>query len=960
MENPPLSAETRWKDRAETVIIGGGCIGVSLAYHLAKAGMKDVVLLEKSELTAGSTWHARRYTEDVSSRHPKAGLTTYFHPGINLKKIHYASIKLYEKLEEETGQISEEFGHIIMCVVTLMACEMFNVVEKSNECVVGFHQPGSIRIATTPVRVDEFKYQMTRTGWHATEQYIIEPEKIQEMFPLLNMNKILAGLYNPGDGHIDPYSLTMALAAGARKYGALLKYPAPVTSLIPRSDGTWDVETPQGSMRANRIVNAAVFCIVQVYGALWPRDTCIASHVTWANYSFVKRREQFSSQKAVMTAPRFWAHEVGKMVGLEHPLIPVQHQYVVTSTIPEVKALKRELPVLRDLEGSYYLRQERDGLLFGPYESQEKMKVQDSWVTNGVPPAGSKEREKRQLVMEKLKKHIFRFPGFGKELFESDLDRIMEHVEAAMEMVPVLKKADIINIVNGPITYSPDILPMVGPHQGVRNYWVAIGFGYGIIHAGGVGKYLSDWILHGEPPFDLIELDPNRYGKWTTTQYTEAKARESYGFNNIVGYPKEERFAGRPTQRVSGLYKILESKCSMGFHAGWEQPHWFYKPGQDTRYRPSFRRTNWFEPVGSEYKQVMQSVGVIDLSPFGKFNIKGQDSVRLLDHLFANVIPKVGFTNISHMLTPKGRVYAELTVSHQTPGEFLLITGSGSELHDLRKLFGVRDPVPTPPKEWIEEEAVNGGYDVEIQNITDELGVLGIAGPQARKVLQKLTSEDLSDDVFKFLQTKSLKVSNIPVTAIRISYTGELGWELYHRREDSVALYDIIMNAGQEEGIDNFGTYAMNALRLEKAFRAWGSEMNCDTNPLEAGLDYFIKLNKPADFIGKQALKQIKAKGLTRRLVCLTLATDDVDPEGNESIWYDGKVVGNTTSGSYSYSVQKSLAFAYVPVELSKVGQQVEVELLGTNYPATVIQEPLVLTEPARNRLRKKNGKDKI
>uniref|UniRef100_A0A2K6EZE8 Dimethylglycine dehydrogenase, mitochondrial n=1 Tax=Propithecus coquereli TaxID=379532 RepID=A0A2K6EZE8_PROCO len=794
-EKPPLSTQTKWKDRAETVIIGGGCIGVSLAYHLAKAGMKDVVLLTKGEV---------------------GSLTTYFHPGINLKKIHYDSIKLYEKLEEETGQM------------------------------VGFHQPGSIRLATTPVRVDEFKYQMTRTGWHATEQYIIEPEKIQEMFPLLNMNKILAGLYNPGDGHIDPYSLTMALAAGARKYGALLKYPAPVTSLKLRSDGTWDVETPQGSMRANRIVNAA----------------------------------------------GFWAREVGKMIGLEHPLIPVQHQYVVTSTIPEVKALKRELPVIRDLEGSFYLRQERDGLLFGPYESQEKMKVQDSWVTSGVPPGGFSKQKCVQV----------------------------RHVWFILSMMGKTSPP------------SPPSDPLVAKHRGL----------YGIIHAGGVGKYLSDWILHGEPPFDLIELDPNRYGKWTTTQYTEAKARESYGFNNAVGYPKEERFAGRPTQRVSGLYKILESKCSMGFHSGWEQPHWFYKPGQDTQYRPSFRRTNWFEPVGSEYKQVMQRVGVIDLSPFGKFNIKGRDSIRLLDRLFANVIPKVGFTNISHMLTPKGQVYAELTVSHQFPGEFLLITGSGSELHDLR---------------WIEEEAVKGGYDVEIKNITDELGVLGVAGPHARKVLQKLTSEDLSDDVFKFLQTKSLKVSNIPVTAIRISYTGELGWELYHRREDSAALYDVIMNAGQEEGIDNFGTYALNVLRLEKAFRAWGES-------LESGLKYqfllFFSFPQPADFIGKQALKQIKAKGLKRRLVCLTLATDDVDPEGNESIWYNGKVVGNTTSGSYSYSIQKSLAFAYVPVELSNVGQQVEVELLGKNYPAVIIQEPLVLTEPTRNRLQKKGGKDKI
>uniref|UniRef100_A0A8C4YKV5 Dimethylglycine dehydrogenase, mitochondrial n=1 Tax=Gopherus evgoodei TaxID=1825980 RepID=A0A8C4YKV5_9SAUR len=779
-EKPSSFLGTKWKDTAETVIIGGGCIGVSLAYHLAKAGMKDVILLEKSELTAGSTWHA-------------AGLTTYFHPGINLKKIHYYSIKLYEKLEEETGQ------------------------------AVGFHQPGSIRIASTPTRVDEFKYQMTRARWHPTEQYLIGPERIQELFPILNMEKVLAGLYNPGDGHIDPYSLTMALAAGARKYGALLNYPVQVTNLSPRSDGTWEVETPHGIIRTNRIVNTA----------------------------------------------GFWAREIGTMIGLHHPLIPVHHQYVVTSTIPEVKALKMELPVLRDLEGSYYLRQERDGLLFGPYESQEKMKLQESWVTNG----------------------------------------------AAMAMVPVLKQADIIN-------------------TGVRNYWVAIGFGYGIIHAGGVGKYLSDWILDGEPPFDLIELDPN-----------PTKARESYGFNNIVGYPKEERFAARPTERISGLYEVLKSKCSMGFHAGWEQPHWFYKPGDEIGYKPSFRRTNWFEPVGREYKQVMEKVGVIDLTPFGKFIVKGNDSVKLLDHLFANVIPKVGATNISHMLTPRGQVYAELTVSHLSPGEFLLVTGSGSELHDLR---------------WIEEEALKGGYNVEIKNITDEMGVLGIAGPFARKVLQKLTIEDLSDSAFKFLQSRHIKLSDIAATAIRISYSGELGWELYHRKEDSATLYNVIMEAGQEEGIDDFGTYALNALRLEKAFRAWGAEMNCDTNPLEAGLDYFIKLNKPADFIGKQALKQIKEKGLKRRLVYLTFETANVDPEGNESVWHNGRVVGNTTSGNYSYSTQQSLAFAYVPTELSKVGQKLEVELLGKNYSATIVEEPLVLTEQTRTRLQKKGGSAKV
>uniref|UniRef100_A0A3B4AX35 Uncharacterized protein n=1 Tax=Periophthalmus magnuspinnatus TaxID=409849 RepID=A0A3B4AX35_9GOBI len=787
----------RWKDTADTVIIGGGCVGVSLAYHLAKSGMKDVVLLEKTELTAGSTWHA-------------AGLTTYYHPGINLKKVHYDSIKLYESLEAETGQ------------------------------AVGFHNPGSVRIASTPARVDEMRYQMTRTHWHVTEQYFIGPEKVHELFPLLNMDKVLAGLYTPGDGHIDPYSLTMAMAAGARMYGAQIYNPAPVTGLKSTPDGKWDVHTPHGTIRANRIVNTA-----------------------------------------------FWARELGQMIGFDHPTIPVHHQYVVTATVPEVKALKKELAVIRDLEASYYLRQERDGLLFGPYEKMDKMVVQDSWVREGVPP-------------------------FGKELFESDLDRIMEHVEMAMEMVPVLKNADIINIVSGPITYTPDLLPMVGPHQGVPNYWTAIGF-YGVIHAGGIGKFLSDWIRNGEPPYDLIECDPNRYGKWADVPFMCAKARESYGFNNtfLVGYPKEERFEGRPTKRISGVYDLLKDKCSMGFHAGWEQPHWYYKPGDDIGY-PSFRRTNWFGPVGREYKLVMEKVGVIDLTPFGKFSVKGKDSHKLLDRLFANTMPKVSHLYVClSLMCPTGKVYAEVTITQVAPGEFLLITGSGSELHDR----------------WIEAEVANGGYDVEITNVTDDIGVLGVAGPKSRTVMQKLTAEDMSDTGFKFLQCKTINMATV---------------------------YQAIMEAGKDHGIDNFGTYAMNSLRLEKGFRGWGAEMNCDTNPLEAGLDYFIKLNKSADFIGKDALKEIKAKGLKRKLSYITVDTDDIDPEGNETIWLNDKVVGNTTSGAYSYSSQQSLAFGYLPIELTSVGQKVEVELLGRRYPAMVIQEPLVLTEPTRTRLQKK------
>ncbi|TRY65202.1 hypothetical protein DNTS_009427 [Danionella cerebrum] len=518
------------------------------------------------------------------------------------------------------------------------------------------------------------------------------------------------------------------------------------------------------------------------------------------------------SEEASKSSRCFWARELGQMLGLQHPTIPVHHQYVVTATVPEVKALGAELPVIRDLEGSYYLRQER----------------------------------------------------FGKELFESDLDRIMDHVEMAMDMVPVLKKADIINIVSGPITYTPDLLPMVGPHQGVPNYWTAIGFGYGIIHSGGVGKFLSDWILNGEPPFDLIECDPNRYGAWTNEHYLIVKARESYGFNNIVGFPKEERFAGRPTSRVSGVYDLLKDRCSMGFHSGWEQPHYFHKPGDQSGYHPSFRRTNWFPAVGRECQLVMEAVGVIDLSPFGKFRVKGQDAGRLLDRLLANTLPKVGHTNISHMLTPRGRVYAELTVTQDALGEFLLITGSGSELHDLsdrRLLLSPRLSEMFPSRLriqslqslnqrlsplvveselicsivsseqtliwflWMEREVADGSYDVSLMNVTDEIGVLGIAGPRSRAVLQKLTDEDLGDAAFRFLQCKALQVAGIPVQAIRISYTGELGWELYMSMSSMAEVYRALMEAGRQEGIDDFGTYAMNSLRLEKGFRAWGAEV---------------------------------------------------------------------------------------------------------------------------------------
>lgn len=821
------SGSNEWKDSAKAVIIGGGAVGTSIAYHLARLGMKDVVLLEKSELTAGSTWHA-------------AGLTALYHPGINMKKIHYYSINLYSQLEEETGQ------------------------------ELSFHTPGSIRLATTSERMDEFHYQMQRQGWHQAPQKIITPDEILAHFPLLNMDNILGGLYNPMDGHIDPYSLTMAFAAGARKYGATTYLGTAVTGLTLRTDGKWDIETTNGKIFSEKVINAS----------------------------------------------GFWALEVGKMTGTELPLVPVQHQYIITQPIPEVQALKVEPPVLRHLEGSFYLRTERGGLLIGPYEHQSKMKICEDWVKNGVPK------------------------GFGKELFQPDVDRLADYLEVGMNLIPLLQTASIQTVVNGPIMYTPDLLPLLGPYYGLPNMWMAVGFGYGIIHSGGAGKYLADWIVKGEPPYDLNETDPNRFGKWTTSNYVMAKARETYGMNNNYTYPKEERWAGRPTCRVSGAYEMMKDRgAEMGFHAGWEQPAWFALPEDCKGYKPSFRRTNWFHPVGRECDLVMTKAGIIDLTPFAKIDVKGKDASPFLDKMLANKLPKVGSTNISHMLTPSGKVYAELTVTCLAPDHYFLITGSGSEIHDLR---------------WLEEHARQWDSSVSFENLTDEMACLSIAGPLSRNVLSKLVKENMDSKAFPFLHVRIMNVADLPLRAMRISYTGELGWELYHHEQHTKALYEALLTVGEEHGIGDFGTYALNSLRLEKGFRMWGAEMNVDSNPFEAGLDFFVKMNKSTNFIGKESLQQILQNGLSRKLAYLQVETSDVDPEGNESIWCCNKIVGYTTSGTYGYSVKHSVAFGYLPLFLTTPGTKVQVELLGKLCDATVLKGPPIEIESIREKKKSK------
>jgi dimethylglycine dehydrogenase len=706
---------------------------------------------------------------------------------------------------------------------------------------------------------------MQRNNWHANPQSIIKPNEIAQLCPILNMDGILGGLYNPEDGHVDPYSLTHALAVGAKKYGATIQTNCSVIGLKQTETGDWQVNTNLGALKTKHVVNAA----------------------------------------------GFWAHEIGQMVGIELPLIPIHHQYLVTNPVQDVVELQTEIPVLRDLEGSYYLRQERDGLLVGPYESADKMRLQEEWVKSGVPP------------------------GFGKELFDSDLDRISEHLGMAAERVPCFANAGISQVICGPIMYSPDSLPLVGPWQGLPNFWLSCGFGYGIIHAGGAGRYLANWIINGEPPYQLIEADPVRFGKWTTRTFTAVKARESYGMNTAFAYPKEERPVGRPA-RVSGAYEAMKQRgAEFGFHAGWEQPNWFALPGDKEGYMPSFQRTNWFKPVHRESELIRKRVGVIDLSPFGKLEVKGRDSANFIDFMFANNVPKVGRTNISHMVTPSGRTCSEMTVSHLSDNEFFLVTGSGSERHDQR---------------WLEQHLPSRG-DVAIVNVTDDYGCLGVAGPFSRNVMASLTSTPMGNKEFPFLSFQNIMLRDIPVLAIRVSYTGELGWELHHKSQYTHDLYKAILDAGEPFGIGDFGTYAMTSLRLEKGFRAWGAEMSMDSTPLEAKLDPFIKLKKTAEFIGKDALLKQKAHGLTQELVFLTVNDNrDIDPEGNEAIWFNNKVVGYTTSGGFGYEVQRRIAFGYVSCELARPGTQVQVELFGELRDAEVVPCPMVEPEHMRNR----------
>ena len=802
------------KTHARVVIIGGGAMGVSLLYHLTKEGWSDLVLVEKGELTSGSTWHA-------------AGLVTHFIGSLNMAKIHAHGAQLYQRLEAETGQGT------------------------------GWHGTGSIRFATNEDEVDWFHSVQGILRQIGVDLHLIGPGEIRTLHPLIDTEGVILGAYTPGDGHTDPASGTRAMAVGARAGGAEIYRHNRVLEVERRAGGEFAVVTEAGTIVAEHVVNAA--------GSFAP--------------------------------------QVGAMVGLRVPIVNMVHQYLVTEEMAELVALEREPPVIRDPRASCYYRQEQRGLLVGPYEMEDAR----AWGLDGIDW------------------------GFDMELLPPDLDRLETCLALAMRRIPPFAEAGIKRVISGPITHTPDGGILLGPAPGLCNYWMCCGSSIGIAQGPGAGKYLAQWMVHGQTEINVRELDARRFGDWAAGSYVLDKSIDAYQQMYQVPYPGEFRDAGRPL-KTTPIHRHLERRGAVFAEVfGWERPKWFDATGDGERY--AFRRTNWFEPVALECRAVSERVGLLDLSSFAKYEVTGADARTLLDRLAANRVPtRDGRIALAHMLTEQGGIECEATITRLDEERFYVLSAIVAQLHDL---------------DWLTQH-VEPGEDVRVADVTDGIGVLVLAGPRARAVLSTLTDADLSNATFPWLTAREIRVADVPVRALRVSYVGELGWELHHPMDRMAALYDALMQAGADHGIADFGVYAVNAMRLEKGYKAWGAELTTEITPVEAGLERFVKLDKP--FIGRDAVVARRAAGVHTRLVYVTVDADDADALGNEPVYAGQRIIGVTTSGAYGHRVGHSIAFAYVEPAYAEPGTEFDLSILGDRRRATVLAEPLY--DPGNERLR--------
>lgn len=789
------------RTHAQAVVIGGGVVGCSILYHLAKLGWTDTVLLERDELTSGSTWHAAANIHGL-------------HDSTNISRLQHYTMTLYKELEAETGQ----------------SCGVF--------------QPGSLYLAQTEERAHQLRLQEAKARRYGMNFHAVSRDEAERLHPLVNFDGVRLIMFEPDGGNVDPSGVTHAYAIGARQRGAEIHRFTPVTATEAQADGSWIVRTPKGEIRTDWVINAA----------------------------------------------GLWGREVAALAGLDLPLMPTEHQYFVTETIAEIAALGRRLPSVADRDGEYYLRQEGQGLLVGAYERDMRF-----WAEEGTPL------------------------DFAHDLFPDDLERIEENMMRAIDRVPLVGEAGIKRVINGPMIWSPDSAALLGPVPEMPGYFCCNGIIPGFSQSGGLGRLSAEWLVEGEPSLDLFAWDMARFGSWAGKAFTRARVADQYAHRFKIHFPGEERAAGRPVRSrpIHEMQADLGAKFGLNF--GWEHPLFFDEHVDDSA---GFTRQPWWESVGREARMLRDRAGIIDISNFAKYEVKGPGAEMWLEAVFANRMPKaVGRSCLTPLIGKRGGVAGDFTVARLAEDRFWIL-GSGMAERFHQRYFRA---VPMPE-------------GTTLTSLSEGWCGFNVAGPLARDLLQPLCAADLSNGAFPFFRSQETVVAGVPVTALRVSFTGDLGWELHCREGDQAALYAALLAAGAPLGAGPVGSRALMSLRLEKGYGSWGRDYGLEYWPQESGLSGLIREDK--EFLNKAGWLAVKDKPIRERLVLLDIAAEEADASGGEPIFLPGgRAVGQVTSGAYGYHVNRSLALAYVADDVAMPGAVLEVAILGRPHRATVLPE---------------------
>jgi dimethylglycine dehydrogenase len=794
------------KTHTRVVVIGGGIVGASVLYHLTKLGWNDVALVERKQLTAGSTWHA-------------AGGFHAMNSDPNIAQLQAYGIGLYKEVEAISGQD------------------------------VGMHLTGGLQVAATEERWESIRYEHARHKVFGIDSHLLSPEEVKKLCPIIDATDIIGGLFDANEGNIDPYGSTHAFAKAARIAGAEIYLSTKVEDLVHKPDGTWTVVTDQGNIQCEHVVNAA----------------------------------------------GLWAREVGAMAGVHVPIVPMEHHYLLTGDIDELKAFDGELPLVLDLDGEMYLRQEQNGVLLGVYERNST-----PWSVDRTPWE------------------------YGEtDLLEPRLDDVADALTKGFERFPSVAEAGIRRVVNGPFTFAPDGNPLVGPVRGVQNYWSCCGVMAGFSQASGVALALSQWMIDGEPESDIFAMDVNRFGDYAGKSYAVEKAKEFYENRFYLLCPNDEWPAARP-HKVSPLYDRLQAADAVfGESYGLEVPLWFATADSGSLDVPSFRRSNSHSPVGDECRAVRDSVGILDGSSFAKYEVAGPDAVAFLDYIFASRLPDVGRIRMGPLLLPSGNMKGDLTVMRLGQDRFLIV-GSGylQEFHML----------------WFEQYL--GDRNVQITNRSDALTTISIAGPGSRELMTKVANGNFDNASMPFMSVRAIDVGLAPCHVARLSFTGELGYEIYTRSVYAGAVYDRMMEAGKLLGLRPFGIRALVSMGMEKGFGIWSREFTPDYTPIMCGMDRWIDYDKP-EFIGRDAALADRDAEREHKLVAIEIDSVDADVWGYEPIWYKDHYAGFITSGAYGHTVEKSLALGYVKTPyLDVVDDNFSVHVVDQRRPAKLLSEP--------------------